>query len=73
MWGSNKRTFKMFDKVKHKYGLWDGLGVIDAITPQGKICVKLPNTYEWCYPNELLHADDPDPIPKKKRINLDYL
>lgn len=45
-------AFKEFDKVRHKYYKWEG--IIDAITPQRKIRVKLfKGGYEWVYPSEI--------------------
>lgn len=68
----NYREFKIGDKVKHKYDKW--IGIVDAITPQERIRVRLLGTYEWVDKSELEFAEDQ--IKKdepKNKSRLDYL
>lgn len=65
--------FKILDKVKGKYTFdnWDGY--IDAITPQGKIRVKVKEGYKWVNECDIEYSDG-SKNPKENNPNkFNYL
>lgn len=63
--------FKILDKVKSKYDSWEGY--IDTVTPQGRIRVKLADTYKWVESREIILKGSDNNKNQKKSIKLDYL
>lgn len=48
-------NFKLFDKVKHKRGYFEGY--INAITTNGHMQIKTKDGYEWAYATDLVYQD----------------
>lgn len=55
----NHRKFKLYDKVKPKRenDNWEE-GYIDAITPGGKIRIRLKEDFKWCFEHEIVFSDE---------------